>query len=145
MIRYGLGILAASAGTLALIATQGCSDESGGAPPIPPGAGAPNAGGGPGAGGANPGGGSGNAGAGATTGGGTPCTGTCCPTEKSCYSDPNTGNGSPGSECLATQDNTGKDHIQMRQQWIRAVTPAGNASGLVYAVLAGRTQLPWKA
>jgi hypothetical protein len=33
----------------------------------------------------------------------------------------------------------------MRQQWIRAVTPAGNATGLVYAVLAGRTQLPWKA
>jgi hypothetical protein len=31
----------------------------------------------------------------------------------------------------------------MRQQWIRAVTPEGNAQGLVYGVLTGRTQLPW--
>jgi hypothetical protein len=71
------------------------------------------------------------------------CRAACCPTDPECYSsadaDP------PGAECLATQDNTGKEHIQMRQQWIRAVTPAGNSAGLVYAVLAGRTQLPWKA
>jgi hypothetical protein len=143
MIRYGLGILAATAGTLGLIALQGCSDENGGAPPLPPGgAGAPGTGGGGPVGGANPG---GNGGAGATPATGSTCVGTCCPTEKSCYSNPATGNGSPGSECLATQDNTGQQHIQMRQQWIRAVTPAGNSSGLVYAVLAGRTQLPWKA
>lgn len=75
---------------------------------------------------------------------GEQCNGACCPTDPRCYSTP-AGNGSPGSECLATQDNTGKEHIQLRQQWIRATTPAGNATGLVYSVLAGRSQLPWKA
>jgi hypothetical protein len=44
---------------------------------------------------------------------------------------------------VATQDNTGKTHIQMRQQWIRAITPKGNTVPLVYGVLSGRTQLPW--
>jgi hypothetical protein len=72
------------------------------------------------------------------------CLGACCLTDPSCYSNPAVGYASPGSECLATQDNTGRDHIQLRQQWIRATTPEGNASGLVYGVLAGRTQVPWK-
>jgi hypothetical protein len=75
----------------------------------------------------------------------TRCEGACCPTAAECYSDPTQGSNSPGSECLATQDNTGRDHIQLRQQWIHSTMPDGNAAGLVYAVLAGRSELPWKA
>jgi hypothetical protein len=79
---------------------------------------------------------------GGATAGGSRCFGACCPADSRCYSTP-AGNGSPGSECLATRDNTGQEHIQLRQQWIRATIPAGNAQGLVYGVLAGRSQLPW--
>jgi hypothetical protein len=73
------------------------------------------------------------------------CSTDCCPTDPSCYSTP-AGNGSPGSECLATRDNTAEQHVQMRQTYINAVEPKGNAAGtLVYTILAARSQLPWAA
>lgn len=74
----------------------------------------------------------------------TGCSGACCPTDTACYSS-TAGTSAPGAECLATQDNTGRDHIQLRQQWIRATAPAGNAQPLIYQILAGRSQLPWPA
>lgn len=136
MIRIGLGILVAAGTIGGAIALQACSSTDGSVTPGGSGGGS-NAGGGSNTGGGNDTGGAG----GGTPGGG--CVGACCPTDAVCYSS-SAGKTAPGAECLATQDNTGKDHIQMRQQWIRATTPEGNASGLVYAVLAGRTQLPWK-
>jgi hypothetical protein len=69
----------------------------------------------------------------------------CCPTAGECYSDATLGKSAPGAECLATQDNTGKKRIQMRQQWIRATRPDGNTTAIVYGVLAGRSELPWNA
>jgi hypothetical protein len=72
------------------------------------------------------------------------CGSACCPTDDACYSTA-AGNGSPGSECLATRDNTDKNRIQLRQQWVRYTTPLGNTATIVYAVLSGRTQLAWPA
>jgi hypothetical protein len=72
------------------------------------------------------------------------CQGACCPADAACYSSP-AGKNSPGAECLATQDNTGHEHIQLRQQWTRATTPAGVTTPLVYSVWSGRSELPWKA
>ncbi|MBM4363343.1 MAG: hypothetical protein FJ104_11725, partial [Deltaproteobacteria bacterium] len=82
----------------------------------------------------------------AASGGASPvapgsCEGACCPTEKSCYSDPAVGNGSPGSECLARRDNTGTKRIQMRQTWIRPTAPKGNTIPLVYGALNTYSQL----
>src|ERR1051325_7565183 len=98
MVRIGLGILGASILTIGAIALQACSSDDNGA--VTPGGGTGGGGGGGGAGG-----GGGDGGGGDSTGTSSKCVGQCCPTEKTCYSDSTTGNGSPGSECLATQDN----------------------------------------
>jgi hypothetical protein len=73
------------------------------------------------------------------------CSTDCCPTDPSCYSTP-AGNGSPGSECLATRDNTGQQHVQLRQTYVNVTSPAGNAApSIVYQILAARTELNWPA
>src|SRR5689334_21227177 len=53
-----------------------------------------------------------------------------------------TGANAPGAACLATRDNTDQKHVSMRQTWIRATAPQGVVGGAVYAVYAGRTELP---
>ena len=85
--------------------------------------------------------------AGNTSAGGTPqvptpsgCTASCCPTDPSCYSTPQ-GQHAPGAECLAVRDNTGQGHIQMRQTWIREVTPKGETIPIVYGTLNQYTTL----
>ncbi len=85
----------------------------------------------------------GGAGAAAITIDDSKCMAACCPTDAKCYAPNATGaKDGPGAACLATHDNTGQEHIQMRQSWIRATSPAGNVGGIVYAVLSGRTELP---
>lgn len=59
------------------------------------------------------------------------CTGACCPTDPSCYSSA-LGANAPGAECLAIHDNTGSSRIQMRQTWVRDMTPKGNRIPIVY-------------
>ncbi|HVU04715.1 MAG TPA: hypothetical protein VHE30_23340 [Polyangiaceae bacterium] len=70
------------------------------------------------------------------------CEGQCCPTKAECYAGPDNGK-DKGGECLAKRDNTGQDHIQMRQAWIRTTTPKGNTDSLIYGTLAGRSELPY--
>jgi len=85
----------------------------------------------------------GGAGGGSGAGTVTSCTGDCCPTDPSCYSTP-AGNGSPGSECLATRDNTEQQHIQLRQTYYNAIAPSGNAApAIAYFILAARSELNW--
>ncbi|HVU04716.1 MAG TPA: hypothetical protein VHE30_23345 [Polyangiaceae bacterium] len=134
MIRYGLGILAATA-AVATVGLVACGDD------IKDAGGAQQTGsGGAGVGGAGSGGGA----QGGSSGGvnlPTTCESACCPTDATCYVSGQTG---PGAECMALRDNTNKDHIQMRQDWIRATRPKGNTDSLVYGVLAGRSELPMK-
>lgn len=139
MIRYGLGVLVA-AGACVAAGVVACGDEIQDGKPNPAGtAGSTGAGGGPGVGGNNTAGG-GPVG-GAPAAGADKCVGQCCPDSAKCYSSA-AGKDAPGAECLALRDNTGQDHVQMRQTWIRATTPAGNTIPLVYAVLSTRTQFP---
>jgi hypothetical protein len=141
MIRYGLGILLA-AGTCGAFAVSACGSDIEQGQVGGTGGVAGNTGGAPAAGATTgaTGGSSGAGGGGVSTG--LKCEGECCPTDATCYSDPTKVAASPGSECLATRDNTGKDHIQVRQQWISATKPIGNTSSVVYQVLSGRSQLP---
>lgn len=144
MIRFGLGVLVATTACAAALGIAACGDTI------------KDAGTGPGAGGSSAGGGSATGGSGASSGstnggasgGGsltfpTACTGTCCPTDQTCYAGPSNGK-DVGGECMATHVNNldTDDHIQMRQAWIKATTPVGNTDATVYKVLAGRTQLP---
>ncbi|HEX3595194.1 MAG TPA: hypothetical protein VHU80_08840, partial [Polyangiaceae bacterium] len=85
----------------------------------------------------------GNTGGGSSTPGADDmCTQACCPTDAKCFSDATKAANSPGAACLATRDNVGQDHIQMRQTWINATAPVGNVGGIVYQVLSGRSELP---
>ncbi len=148
MVRNRFGFLAAL-GALAGAGVAACSSGNGGPVIIPP----PATGGGTAAGGggnttstgatAGASGSSGAGGSSGSTGTVASCTGDCCPTSSTCYST-SAGNGSPGSECLATQDNTGKQHVQLRQTYINVTSPAGNAApSIVYSILAGRSELNW--
>lgn len=123
MIRKSVSVLV-GAGVLGIVAIVACGDrilDSG----IPKGTGG---GGGQG---------------GAATG--------CWPTDTACYGE-NQSKDKPGGECLAVRDNTTKidsngiQHIQLRQNWIRATTPLGNTvekNAPVYTSLNAFTQLPW--
>ena len=72
------------------------------------------------------------------------CTASCCPTDPTCYSDPSKGSNAPGAECLATRDNTGQQHIQMRQAWIHPIAPPGNAKApIIYEALSQLSDLPY--
>lgn len=78
--------------------------------------------------------------------------GSCWPTDPACYGE-NQSKDKPGGECLAVRDNSpidanGIQHIQLRQNWIRATTPDGNTAEKnpnVYISLNNFTQLPWAA
>jgi hypothetical protein len=145
MVRNRFGFLAAL-GALAGAGVAACSSGNGGPIIIPPATGGGTGTGGGGTTGAT-GGASGSSGTGGSSGStATPvasCTEDCCPTDPSCYSSAS-GNGSPGSECLATLDNTGKQHVQMRQTYINVTSPAGNAApSIVYQILAARSELNW--
>jgi hypothetical protein len=142
MIRYGLGILVATTACVA-VGIAACGDTI-----KDPGNGAgANGGTSNGGGGGATSGGSGNGGTTTHTDGGTgltfptSCQGACCPTDDACYAGPKKGD-TVGGECMATHNNNDQDHIQMRQAWIRALTPIGNTQATVYNVLAGRTDLP---
>ncbi len=128
MIRYGMGFLIA-AGACAFMGVTACgtSKSSTG-----------------GAGGATSAGGADGGGAVSSTdgGGNTKCEGACCPTDPSCYST-SSGNGSPGSECLATRDNTlTPKRIQMRNMWVNPTSPAGLQESVVYQTLNAFTTIP---
>jgi len=138
MNRYSLGIIVAAVGSLGAAGIVACSDSISDGP-IATG-GATGQGGSTGTTGGATGTGA-TANGGSTPSGGAKCEGECCPTDNACYSS-SAGVNAPGSECLATRDNSNQEHIQLRQQWISATKPVGNTSPTVYAVLAGRTQLP---
>lgn len=135
MTRHGLGILVAigSAGP-ALVAASACGDFIDRVDPVFVDAGQGGNGGGGGGGGT-----SGDGGP--DTSNANKCTYACCPTDPSCYSDPAKVQNSPGAECLAVRDNTGQPHIQMRQTWLRPITPKGNTIPIVYGNLNNYTNL----
>lgn len=136
-----LAILVATGTFTAALATA-CGDTIDNVPPATPGAGGAGNGGSPSDGGSTSGGSSGQGGV--DTSNANKCTDECCPTDPSCYSgtsptsDPRL---SFGAECLATRDNTDKPHIQMRQTWLRPVTPKGNTIPVVYGTLNGFTNM----
>jgi hypothetical protein len=144
MIRFGLGILVATT-ACAAFGVAACGDTI-----KDPGNGASSGGAANTGGGGSESGGSTNNGGSTGTGAvgsgltfPTSCQGACCPTDDTCYAGPNKGD-KAGGECMATHINdlSKDDHIQMRQAWIRALTPIGNTQSTVYNVLAGRTELP---
>ncbi|HEX4337413.1 MAG TPA: hypothetical protein VH062_15965 [Polyangiaceae bacterium] len=143
MIRFGTGILIATAAACAAFGVAACGDSSvgGGGPPVSAtGGGGATGTGGSGTGATSTAGGSSNGGsAGATTVSDT-CTGACCPTDASCYST-SAGATAPGAACMARIQNTA-DHMQMRQTWLDILTPAGNVIPLVLGTLNTYTQLP---
>lgn len=75
--------------------------------------------------------------------------GSCWPTDPACYGGKTKDD--PGGECMAQRDNTptgaesATQRIQMRQNWLRAMQPAGNTVPVVYGNLNLFTTLPWPA
>jgi len=119
MFEFRRGILGVSVLIgLGLTASMGCGsdieDEPGGA-----GGGTGASGGAAGSGGSS----------GATGSGGSGNAPACKPTNTVCYNDgdPN----GPGNECLATRNNVGKPHVQIRSVWARTPTrrTGGSAGG----------------
>jgi hypothetical protein len=125
MVRFGLGMLIA-AGASAAVALVACGDTLKSRRP-------PND--------TIPDGGNGGAPANGKVAIGE-CTAACCPAAAECYANGKTG---PGAECLATIDNDPTKRIQLRQTWIRPITPPGNTSPPVYNTLYTESMLPWPA